>query len=106
MEDPGVRSGTLTYEISDALTRTGLGQSTVVGIGGDPNDGLDFIEVIEMFNRDPETRAIVGIGEIGGDAEERLAQHIREKGMVKPIVAYIAGRTAPPQGRGWAMQEL
>ena len=93
------RSGTLTYEISDALTRTGLGQSTVVGIGGDPIVGLDFIEGVEMFNRDPETRAIVVIGEIGGDAEERLAQHIREKGMVKPIVAYIAGRTAPPGKR-------
>jgi len=93
------RSGTLTYEISEALTRAGLGQSTVIGIGGDPIVGLDFIEVVEMFNKDSETKAIVVIGEIGGDAEERVAQYVREKGMVKPIVAYIAGRTAPPGKR-------
>lgn len=93
------RSGTLTYEISEALTKAGLGQSTVIGIGGDPIVGLDFIEVVEMFNKDNETKAIVVIGEIGGDAEERLAQYVREKGMVKPIVAYIAGRTAPPGKR-------
>ncbi len=93
------RSGTLTYEISDALSRAGLGQSTVIGIGGDPVVGLDFIEVVEMFNRDPETRAIVVVGEIGGDAEERLAQYIAERGMVKPVAAYIAGRTAPPGRR-------
>ncbi|MEM1611011.1 MAG: succinate--CoA ligase subunit alpha [Sulfolobales archaeon] len=93
------RSGTLTYEISEALTRAGLGQSTVIGIGGDPIVGLDFIEVVEMFNKDEETKAIVIIGEIGGDAEERLAQYVREKGVVKPIVAYIAGRTAPPGKR-------
>jgi succinyl-CoA synthetase alpha subunit len=93
------RSGTLTYEISEALTKAGLGQSTVIGIGGDPIVGLDFIEVVEMFNKDNEAKAIVVIGEIGGDAEERLAQYVREKGMVKPIVAYIAGRTAPPGKR-------
>ncbi len=93
------RSGTLTYEISEALSKAGMGQSTVVGIGGDPVVGLDFIEVVEMFNKDPETKAIVVVGEIGGDAEERLAQHIKEKGMVKPMVAYIAGRTAPPGKR-------
>ncbi|MDT7888432.1 MAG: succinate--CoA ligase subunit alpha [Desulfurococcales archaeon] len=93
------RSGTLTYEISEALSKAGLGQSTVVGIGGDPVVGLDFIEVVNMFNRDAETKAIVVIGEIGGDAEERLAQHIKEKGTAKPIVAYIAGRTAPPGKR-------
>ncbi|MDT7895417.1 MAG: succinate--CoA ligase subunit alpha [Desulfurococcales archaeon] len=93
------RSGTLTYEISEALTKAGLGQSTVIGIGGDPIVGLDFIEVVEMFNKDNETKTIVVIGEIGGDAEERLAQYVREKGMVKPIVAYIAGRTAPPGKR-------
>ncbi|GAY25488.1 succinate--CoA ligase subunit alpha [Desulfurococcaceae archaeon AG1] len=93
------RSGTLTYEISEALSKAGMGQSTVVGIGGDPVVGLDFIEVVEMFNKDPETKAIVVVGEIGGDAEERLAQYIKEKGMVKPMVAYIAGRTAPPGKR-------
>ncbi len=93
------RSGTLTYEISEALSRAGLGQSTVVGIGGDPVIGLDFIEVVEMFNKDPGTRAIVIVGEIGGDAEERLAKHIRERGMVKSMAAYIAGRTAPPGKR-------
>jgi len=93
------RSGTLTYEISEALSRAGLGQSTVVGIGGDPVVGLDFIEVVEMFNNDQGTDAIVVIGEIGGDAEERLAEYIREKGAAKPMVAYIAGRTAPPGKR-------
>ncbi|HWQ17399.1 MAG TPA: succinate--CoA ligase subunit alpha [Sulfolobales archaeon] len=93
------RSGTLTYEISEALSKAGMGQSTVVGIGGDPIVGLDFIEVVEMFNKDPETKAIVVVGEIGGDAEERLAQYIKDRGMVKPIVAYIAGRTAPPGKR-------
>jgi len=93
------RSGTLTYEISEALSKAGMGQSTVVGIGGDPVVGLDFIEVVEMFNKDPRTKAIVVVGEIGGDAEERLAQYIKERGMAKPMVAYIAGRTAPPGKR-------
>lgn len=93
------RSGTLTYEISEALTRAGMGQSTVVGLGGDPVVGLDFIEVVEMFNKDPETKAVVVVGEIGGDAEERLARYLADKGLEKPVIAYIAGRTAPPGRR-------
>ncbi len=93
------RSGTLTYEIAWVLSKAGLGQSTAVGVGGDPIIGMDTVEIIEMFNRDPATQAVVVIGEIGGDAEERLAAKIREKGMKKPIVAFIAGREAPPGKR-------
>ncbi len=93
------RSGTLTYEISDYLSRSGYGQSTVVGIGGDPITGLDFIDVVKMFFDDPDTKGIVVIGEIGGDAEERLARYIRDVGLKKPIIAYIAGKTAPPGKR-------
>ncbi|NIM44137.1 MAG: succinate--CoA ligase subunit alpha [Nitrososphaeria archaeon] len=93
------RSGTLTYEISAAISRMGLGQSTCVGIGGDPVTGMDTVEVIEMFEEDTETEAIAVIGEIGGDAEERLAHHIKEQGIIKPIVAFVAGRTAPPGKR-------
>ncbi len=93
------RSGTLTYEISEALAKAGFGHSTVVGIGGDPITGLDFIEVVKMFFEDPETKGIVVIGEIGGDAEERLADFIRREGLKKPIVAFIAGKTAPPGKR-------
>ncbi len=93
------RSGTLTYEIAAELTRHGLGQSTVIGIGGDPITGLDFVEVVKMFEKDPETHAIVVIGEIGGDAEERLASYVENHGVSKPIVAFIAGRTAPPGKR-------
>lgn len=93
------RSGTLTYEISEALLRAGFGHSTVVGIGGDPVTGLDFIDVVEMFFRDPETRGVVVIGEIGGDAEERLASYIRTVGLKKPVIAFIAGKTAPPGKR-------
>ncbi|MEM4672441.1 MAG: succinate--CoA ligase subunit alpha [Sulfolobales archaeon] len=93
------RSGTLTYEISEAITRVGLGHSTVVGIGGDPVTGMDFIEVVEMFFKDPQTKGIIVIGEIGGDAEERLASYIRSTGLRKPIIAFIAGKTAPPGKR-------
>jgi len=93
------RSGTLTYEIARELGKHGMGQSTVVGIGGDPITGLNFIDVYKMFLEDQETRAIVLIGEIGGDAEERLADYVKKHGPEKPIVAYIAGRTAPPGKR-------
>jgi succinyl-CoA synthetase alpha subunit len=93
------RSGTLTYEIAWVLTKAGLGQSTAVGIGGDPVIGRDSVEVIEMLENDDSTSAIIVIGEIGGDAEERLAARIRQKGMKKPIVSFIAGRQAPPGKR-------
>jgi succinyl-CoA synthetase alpha subunit len=93
------RSGTLTYEISEALSLAGFGQSTVVGIGGDPITGLDFIDVVEMFFNDNETRGVVVVGEIGGDAEERLASYIKSVGLRKPIIAFIAGKTAPPGKR-------
>ncbi|MGA2875011.1 MAG: succinate--CoA ligase subunit alpha [Nitrososphaerales archaeon] len=93
------RSGTLTYEIAWVLTKAGMGQSTAVGIGGDPVIGRDSVEIIEMFESDPGTNAIVVIGEIGGDAEERLAARIKQKGMKKPIVSFIAGRQAPPGKR-------
>ncbi len=93
------RSGTLTYEIAAAITNAGLGQSTCVGIGGDPIIGMDFVEVVKMFEEDEETDAIVVIGEIGGNLEEKLAEYIKETGQKKPIVAYIAGRTAPPGKR-------
>jgi succinyl-CoA synthetase alpha subunit len=93
------RSGTLTYEIAQALTQAGLGQSTALGIGGDPVTGLDFTEVLTRFNDDPDTQAVVVIGEIGGDAEERLAQTLRARGRHKPVVAFIAGRSAPPGKR-------
>lgn len=92
------RSGTLTYEVVDALTRQGDGQSTCVGIGGDPVRGLGFIEVLEMFESDPETRAIVLIGEIGGTDEEKAAAYIQSH-VNKPVVAFIAGQTAPPGKR-------
>ena len=88
------RSGTLTYEVVDALTRAGLGQTTCVGIGGDPVIGTTFIDVLELFQADPETQAIVLIGEIGGTDEERAARYIAEH-VTRPVVAYIAGRTAP-----------
>ncbi|MEM1943934.1 MAG: succinate--CoA ligase subunit alpha [Candidatus Caldarchaeum sp.] len=93
------RSGTLTYEIAYAITAAGMGQSTCVGIGGDPVVGLNFIDVLEMFRRDPETESVVLIGEIGGDLEERASEYIRETSYPKPVVAYIAGRTAPPEKR-------
>ena len=88
------RSGTLTYEAVFQTTRNGLGQSSCVGIGGDPVRGMNFIEVIELFERDPQTQGIVMVGEIGGSDEEAAAEHIRRH-VRKPVVAYIAGVTAP-----------
>jgi len=93
------RSGTLTYEIAMNLTNAGFGQSTCIGIGGDPVVGLTFIDVMELFRSDNETDALVIIGEIGGDAEERAAKYIKETNYPKPVVAFIAGRTAPPGKR-------
>lgn len=92
------RSGTLTYEVVNLLTLNDFGQTTCVGIGGDPVAGLYFIDLLEMFENDPETIAVVLIGEIGGDAEEQAAQFIADK-MTKPVVAFIAGQTAPPGKR-------
>ena len=89
------RSGTLTYQIGNVVAQRGFGNSTIVGIGGDPVPGTDFIDVIAMFEEDPETELIVMCGEIGGDAEERAADYIAEH-VTKPVVAYIAGFTAPP----------
>lgn len=88
------RSGTLTYEIVNALTESGLGQSTVIGIGGDPVIGTGFIDALRLFERDRETESIVLIGEIGGTAEEEAAEFIKKR-MSKPVFAYVAGRTAP-----------
>ena len=92
------RSGTLTYEAVDQLSRLGLGQSTCVGIGGDPVHGLDFVDVLQLFNEDPATRAVVMIGEIGGSSEEESAEWIQSH-MKKPVVGFIVGRTAPPGKR-------
>jgi succinyl-CoA synthetase alpha subunit len=92
------RSGTLTYEAVGQLTALGIGQSTCVGIGGDPVSGMDFVDVLELFQADPDTHGVIMIGEIGGGAEERGAKFIKEK-MSKPVAAFIAGTTAPPGKR-------
>src|SRR4030095_8097575 len=94
----GAGSGTLTYEVVGQLTSRGIGQSTCVGIGGDPVNGTSFVDVLRLFNDDPETRAIMMIGEIGGTAEEEAAAFIKAK-VKKPIVAFICGQTAPPGRR-------
>jgi succinyl-CoA synthetase alpha subunit len=92
------RSGTLTYEAVGQLSQLGIGQSTCVGIGGDPVGGMDFVDVLTLFNADPHTQGVVMIGEIGGQAEERAAAYI-QSAMTKPVVAFIAGVTAPPGKR-------
>jgi succinyl-CoA synthetase alpha subunit len=89
------KSGTLTYQIGNEIKQAGAGNSSIVGIGGDPIVGSDFIDVLALFEDDPETELIVMVGEIGGDAEERAAEYIAER-ITKPVVAYIAGFTAPP----------
>ncbi len=93
------RSGTLTYEIAASLTRADLGQSTCIGLGGDPVTGLNFVDTLKMFQEDSQTEAIVLIGEIGGNLEELAAEYIAEEKYPKPVVAYIAGRSAPPGKR-------
>ena len=92
------RSGTLTYEAVGQLTKLGIGQSTCIGIGGDPIIGTTFLDAIQLFNEDPDTHAIVMIGEIGGNAEETAAEYIKEH-VKKPVVGFIAGQTAPPGRR-------
>jgi succinyl-CoA synthetase alpha subunit len=93
------RSGTLTYEIAAGLTKKQLGQSTCFGLGGDPITGLNFIDALKMFEKDPQTKAVVLIGEIGGNLEELAADYIAKEEYGKPVVAYIAGRSAPPGKR-------
>jgi succinyl-CoA synthetase alpha subunit len=92
------RSGTLTYEAVDQLTRLGIGQSTCIGIGGDPIIGTSFLDAIRLFNEDPDTRAIILIGEIGGNAEQQASEYIHAH-VKKPVVGFIAGQTAPPGRR-------
>ena len=93
------RSGTLTYEIAASLSRAGLGQSTCLGLGGDPIVGLSFVDVLEMFKNDPQTKSLALVGEIGGNAEELAAQYVKETKYPKPVAAYVAGRSAPPGKR-------
>lgn len=92
------RSGTLTYEVVDQLTKNGMGQSTCLGLGGDPVVGTSFVDVLKLFKDDGETEAVVLIGEIGGSAEEQAAQYIKKE-FNKPVFAYVAGRLAPPGKR-------
>jgi succinyl-CoA synthetase alpha subunit len=93
------RSGTLTYEIAAGLTRRNLGQSTCLGLGGDPITGLNFIDALKMFENDPQTKAVALIGEIGGNLEELAADYIAKEKYPKPVVAFVAGRSAPPGKR-------
>ncbi len=93
------RSGTLTYEIVMQLSGVGIGQSSVVGVGGDMITGLNMVDCIKLFNKDPATEAIVVIGEIGGDAEEKLADYLKNNNISKPLVAYVSGKTAPKEKR-------
>jgi len=92
------RSGTLTYQVVDLLSRAEIGQTTCIGIGGDPIIGTDFLDVLEMFEADSETKAVVMIGEIGGTDEQEAARYVKNS-MSKPVVGFIAGRTAPPGKR-------